>query len=131
MKHYVLGFRFSRNQEYVTLIRKKTPTWQAGLLNGVGGKIEGNETPKEAMIREFHEEAGVIIPEWEPLIKITGPDYVLNCFTCSVVAVTKTMTAERVTNFSIYHIPWNETVPHLKWLIPYALDPNRKEYTLA
>jgi 8-oxo-dGTP diphosphatase len=57
--NYVLGFLFSKDREYVALIKKSRPEWQAGLLNGIGGKIEAGESELEAMQREFLEEAGV------------------------------------------------------------------------
>lgn len=38
MQHYVVGFQFARRGNLVTLIRKNHPEWQAGKLNGVGGK---------------------------------------------------------------------------------------------
>ncbi len=44
MKGYVLGFAFDEDYEWVALIKKNRPQWQAGKLNGVGGKIEPNET---------------------------------------------------------------------------------------
>jgi 8-oxo-dGTP diphosphatase len=55
-KKMVCGFLFAG--ERVLLVQKNTPEWQRGLLNGVGGKIEAEETPLEAMHREFCEEAG-------------------------------------------------------------------------
>jgi len=58
MKRYVLGFVFSPDLAKVYLIRKNRPEWQAGLLNGIGGKIELGETEKEAMEREALEESG-------------------------------------------------------------------------
>lgn len=59
---YVLGFLFSGiNKDAVSLIRKAKPEWQEGKLNGLGGKIEAGETPRQAMSREFFEEAGVDI----------------------------------------------------------------------
>lgn len=56
--NYVAGFLFSENLLSVALIRKEKPAWQKGCLNAIGGKIEENETPFEAMKREFTEEAG-------------------------------------------------------------------------
>ena len=53
MKEYVVGFMFSEE------ILKNKPDWQAGRLNGVGGKVEPNEYPDQAMVREFEEETGV------------------------------------------------------------------------
>lgn len=57
---YVLGIMFSEDEERVLAIWKNRPDWQAGKLNGIGGKIEDGETPIEAMRREFREETGFI-----------------------------------------------------------------------
>lgn len=55
---YVLGFAFYQDQ--VLLIRKTRPKWQAGLLNGIGGKVESfDENNQVAMRREFVEETGI------------------------------------------------------------------------
>ena len=62
---YVVGYCFDPYFEHVVLIEKARPEWQAGKLNGVGGKIEPKETPRRAMVREFQEEAGVYIPAWQ------------------------------------------------------------------
>jgi len=42
----------------VLLVKKKNPPWQVGKYNLVGGKIEPGESPVDAAIREFIEEAG-------------------------------------------------------------------------
>lgn len=68
VKKYVMGFyvRWSDDHHYeVLLVRKNKPEWQAGKLNGIGGHIEPGEEPKEAMIREFLEETGECITNWE------------------------------------------------------------------
>ena len=59
---YVLGFAFTTDGR-VALIQKKRPAWQAGRLNGIGGKVEGTEHSAAAMVREFREETGVDTPE--------------------------------------------------------------------
>jgi len=56
---YVVGFFFDKSMSNIALIRKQKPQWQAGLLNGIGGKVEDSELPKVAMWREFKEEAGL------------------------------------------------------------------------
>ncbi|WP_164969449.1 hypothetical protein [Halarcobacter ebronensis] len=53
MKHYVTGFLFTKDFKHVVLIKKLNPEWQRGLFNGVGGKVEENEKPCDAMSREF------------------------------------------------------------------------------
>ena len=49
---------FLRYQDKYLLLNRDKPTWM-GCWNGVGGKIEGNETPVEAAIRETYEETGI------------------------------------------------------------------------
>lgn len=54
----MLGFAITRGD--VLLILKNRPDWQAGKLNGVGGKVEDYDLgPYAAMIREFYEETGI------------------------------------------------------------------------
>lgn len=56
MTKYVLGFIFDSYAEKVLLIEKQRPNWQAGKLNGIGGKIESGEKSTAAMVREAFEE---------------------------------------------------------------------------
>lgn len=71
--NYCLGFAMDRWSNQVVLIRKNRPKWQAGFLNAPGGKIEPDESPRHAMSREFAEECGQEIPEynWYPLAVLT------------------------------------------------------------
>jgi 8-oxo-dGTP diphosphatase len=59
-KEYVLAIALNAQKSKILLVRKLTPEWQRGLLNGPGGKIEQGETPLHAMIREFKEETGLL-----------------------------------------------------------------------
>ena len=63
MVDYVLTYVFNKSFDKVLLITKERPDWQKGLLNGIGGKIEENETPIEAIKRELLEESGINVPE--------------------------------------------------------------------
>src|SRR5438132_12681590 len=75
-QHYVCGFLFSPDRAEVLLIRKRRPPWQAGKLNGVGGKIEPTDaSPLAAMRREFREEASLDIAEWQEILTLTAPDW--------------------------------------------------------
>jgi 8-oxo-dGTP pyrophosphatase MutT (NUDIX family) len=57
---YVVGFVFDPDESHLLLIWKNRPAWQAGKLNGPGGKRENGETPLAAMEREFGEETGFL-----------------------------------------------------------------------
>lgn len=56
-----------RNDELLMLNRENKPT--QGLWNGVGGKVEGNETPRECIIREVKEETNIDISTYEIIDK--------------------------------------------------------------
>jgi 8-oxo-dGTP pyrophosphatase MutT (NUDIX family) len=73
-QHFVLGFMFSADLTEVALIKKERPQWQAGKLNGIGGKVEEHEPWYMAMVREFQEEAGKKTPFdlWKPFGQMTG-----------------------------------------------------------
>lgn len=77
MKRYVLGFMFSEDGTQVALIKKTKPEWQAGKLNGIGGKIEEKEAMHEAMIREFEEETGLRHLEWKQFGEMYGSDWLV------------------------------------------------------
>lgn len=61
---YVLGFAFTPSRGGVLGIKKTRPVWQAGRVNGVGGKIEPDDwCIEDAMTREFLEETGIATQE--------------------------------------------------------------------
>ncbi|OBR68919.1 hypothetical protein A7K91_14905 [Paenibacillus oryzae] len=44
----------------VLLLNREYPTWM-GCWNGIGGKIEVGESPRECILREINEETGLVI----------------------------------------------------------------------
>ncbi len=116
-KQFVIGFLF-RNGE-VALIEKKRPEWQRGKLNGIGGHIEQGETPLEAMKREFNEEAGELIDEWEYFCTMNYPEADIYCFRLFGEYSVATKTDEIISWYPINDIP-NTVIPNLHWLIPLA-----------
>lgn len=128
---YVLGFCFMRGGTEVVLIRKNKPAWQKGLLNGVGGKIESNETPIQAMAREWSEETGAISPEWKHFVTMDfsgATVYVFKCLLEGWLAV-NSVTTEAVYIFRVSNV-LNDTprvIPNLKWLIPMALHDSQTD----
>ena len=60
MNKYCLGLIFDPDQNRVLLLSKRsTDQFNPGLWNGIGGKVEKNETSLDAMVRETFEEASL------------------------------------------------------------------------
>lgn len=79
----VVGFAFDEHANYVLLVRKTHPAWQAGKLNGVGGKLEecdlGN--PAFTMDREFVEETGIAEPiNWAKIAVLRSGGHTIHFF---------------------------------------------------
>jgi 8-oxo-dGTP diphosphatase len=107
MKLYVLGFMFNKNMDKVLLIHKNKPDWQKGSCNGIGGKIEKNELPINAMIREFKEETGIKTNTdiWSLFLIMAGSEWKVYTF-CSVgnIKQAKSITSEKIEIFSLNDI---------------------------
>ncbi|MBI3630915.1 MAG: NUDIX domain-containing protein [Candidatus Sungbacteria bacterium] len=67
MKNYTLGFIFTPSLGRVLLVHKLNPEWQAGKINGGGGKMEAGENPLTCIVREVREETGLITNELRKL----------------------------------------------------------------
>lgn len=127
-KHYVVGFLFDETMSFFILIQKERPLWQAGLLNGPGGKIEEGEDPVDAMAREFNEECGRSVTGWKRYCIIHTPnDSVHFFYACSTddVFAARTMTDEKVV--VAHDADLNRAVPNAKWLIEMARSFRRGE----
>ncbi len=72
MVDYVVGYMREQLSDRVLMVRKSKPAWQAGLLNGIGGKVERLEIPVEAMVREFKEETGIdtVVTDWRLVLSL-------------------------------------------------------------
>lgn len=132
IKKYVLGFAYSENAESVVLIEKDRPDWQAGKLNGVGGKIETGEYPEIAMVREFEEETGVVttINDWSCFGQMMFYNDIMGgaamvylyrffndrIFNCKTQESEKVIILDSKTCLNLPH------VPNLSTLIPLSLN---------
>jgi 8-oxo-dGTP diphosphatase len=125
---YVAGFLFANGGYAVVLIRKEKPAWQAGLLNAVGGKIEPNETPEQAMRREFIEEAGVDVDSWKKFCVLQGEGFRVHFFSTFDTAkynAVQSCTNEQVIRTYIDRIKPSACLPNVIWLISMALAMDR------
>ena len=123
VQHYVCGFLFSADRAQVLLIRKRRPAWQAGKLNGVGGKIEPTDVaPLAAMTREFREEAALEINDWQEILTLTAPDWHTHFYrSFGDVAAARAITDEQLEIHPTRKLP-PDTIPNLRWMIPLMLD---------
>lgn len=120
---YVVGFMFNPAENAVLLIRKTHPAWQAGKLNGVGGRIEAGESALEAMRREFAEETGMIHTDWYQFCVLGDTrEWQVHFFAAvGMIAKAQALTDEAPEIVSSLALPF-DTIPNLKWLIPMALS---------
>lgn len=119
---YVVGFMFDVTEGSVLLLRKNRPTWQAGKLNGVGGRIEDGETPLQAMRREFVEEVGLDCDAWQQFCLLSDEREWQIYFFSAIGPIwnASVMTDERPEVAEVAALP-SDTIPNLRWLIPMAL----------
>ena len=138
---YVAGFLFSADLSKVLLIRKLKPAWQAGKLNGVGGKVEPGETPTAAMVREFYEEAGGHIYNWKYFASSGDPGtFTVDFFAYRLsddglgIEALQSQEEEKleVVNVADIHPLREDIIVSVSWLIPLAIDhliDGRPEFT--
>ncbi len=129
--NYVAGLVFSMPQ--IMLIRKDRPNWMKGKLNGIGGHVEPNESPLDAMCREFGEETKLIPPCWKHFATLTDTftnkpqqPWLVHWFTATVPNVIHYIPEgtidEPVGWFHIQDLHYYPLMPSLLWLIHMALE---------
>jgi len=121
---YVAGFLFDNSRDNVVVIEKLKPAYQKGKINGVGGKIEPGETPENAIIREFNEEAGLIIPKWELFCEYKWKEdykiYYYRCFDTYFYKQSRTIEEEEILKIKVEALPHYDRMKNLDFLIPLA-----------
>lgn len=118
---------FKPDRSAVVLIEKNRPAWQAGKLNGVGGKIEPGEWTVDAMVREFKEETGceTLTKDWEYFLTLEGGDWRVYCYRAFRDAQLRWVTDECPFWTFLDELREHPHIPNLAWLIPMALDSDR------
>jgi 8-oxo-dGTP pyrophosphatase MutT (NUDIX family) len=123
MKHYVVGFVFDPAREHVLMVRKNRPTFQAGLLNGVGGKVEPHETSHAAMVRECVEESNLHISDWRHVASVCAQNYQIDVWSavCDLSGA-QTITDEPVEIHSVHDVFRLPCLHNLPMLLAIARD---------
>jgi 8-oxo-dGTP diphosphatase len=109
--------------------------YHAGKWNGLGGKCEADESPREAAKREFHEEAGLDLPEdrFHALGTLTFPnfkahkdeDWIVFVFTVEIGAGDVSHILKQVDEGDLHWIPSKDLLalnlwPGDKHFIPFV-----------
>lgn len=124
-KHFVLGFVFNSNLNSVLLVEKKRPDWQAGYFNGIGGKIEDDETPLQAMQREGREETGHGGLGFEHVLTFVCPGGTVFVFkgNSGVKDIPfKQMEDEELRVYSLVNLVKIKIMANPRWMIPVCLS---------
>lgn len=126
MTAYTVGFIFDPTFENVLLMHKTKPAWQAGKINGLGGKIEPGETMYECIAREIKEESALETntDAWVFIGNISSDTVSLDVLVYIYVgrlADAQTVEGERVEWFPVASLPQN-IISNLRWLIPMTID---------
>jgi 8-oxo-dGTP pyrophosphatase MutT (NUDIX family) len=124
MKQYTLGFIFNKGAEHILLITKGRPTWQAGLLNGLGGFIEPGESPLDCVRREVREEANLHITAWYEDFVMEGPGWRVYGFSAvlptALIEPTQ-MTDEKVAVYPVSQVLSPVFAPHIMRNLPVLI----------
>lgn len=130
-REWVVGFLIDDDGgDEVVLIRKNRPEWQAGKLNGVGGKVEPFDADAHAaMVREFREETGRLVCSWHHFASLTWEEGVVRFYRAfaplETLMACRTVTDESIVRLRIASLfdprGWRPAVtPNLLWLVPLA-----------
>lgn len=124
MTEYVAGFMFDQERRFVALVVKNKPKWQEGRMNGIGGKVEPDESPLHAMVREFREEAGLTHNAWKHFCVISGVDWRVFFFFCVTNHVfdVRSMTEEAIRIVRVEEVAGPDFMTNLPWLVRMALS---------
>jgi 8-oxo-dGTP diphosphatase len=121
-----LGFIYTPDYQYVLLIRKQKPVSHAGKLNGLGGKLEADESMRQCLSREVKEESLLDIdPEsWQPIATMSWQEWYVEVFATvyhGQLEDIASLGSEEVGWYKVCELP-KEVISNLPWLIPLGVD---------
>lgn len=127
MQEYVVGIIVC--VEAVLLILKNRPEWQAGRFNGIGGKVNEDETSYAAIVRECKEECALTIEDWFFIGTVSNNiDYLVHYYyaTVSSLSTAYSTTDEEIKIFKIKDLDYSMLVPPTDIFLRYCLNPYYK-----
>jgi len=133
MTVYTVGFYFNASATRVALVKKARPAWQAGLLNGVGGKAEDADGGvwSVTQAREFREETdGTIVTwpsDWQKFGTVRSPGggwdmHLFRAYDRREVVPIRGLPDEPVAMYDVEEFHKYPCVDNLRWLVYLALD---------
>lgn len=143
--NYCVGFIFNRHLDKILLVKKNPrdlpdralANFMMGKLNAIGGKLEGNESAKDGMIRECKEETGLDIIDWNHFCTLNtrGGNIFFFYSVTDDISNYKQLEHEELRIYSLYFdaedrlnlfYQDHNRMPNLDWLIPMALNHMNK-----
>lgn len=124
---------FAVRNDMVLLVWKNHPDWQAGRLNGIGGRADDGETALECADREFYEETGLSAMDLQEFHILEDEQVIVHFFRTTIsphwYAPPTNDRGETLDWFSIHPTaigcPWidpSRSIDNLCWLIPMAFS---------
>jgi 8-oxo-dGTP diphosphatase len=122
-EHYSLGFIFSGDK---VLLQKAKAPWMEHRWNGIGGHIEEDETPMQAMARETGEEIGIgKYCNWKHSITMLCPGGTVFIFSTYIASYSVINFAKKreqeIRAFDIIDLP-NYRMSNIDWMIGLCLE---------
>ena len=124
MKRYVVGIIGSGTQ--CLFVSKQRPDWQVGKLNGVGGKVEDDESPIDAIERECFEECGLITNNWVLIGTLARDnDYIVYYYYANMDSIQEAFskTDEEVVIVDLSDLDYATLVPPTDIYVRFCLNP--------
>lgn len=129
-KQYVVILLFNEQHDRVLLIRKNRPQWQAGKLNGLGGKVEPSETPHHAATRELKEEAMIIVTDLIECASFRMPDDAVGRTEWCRITVFTAVVPLELLYYAINNPPTDEALILCQVTYPAAMNNQLREATV-
>jgi len=126
MKKYVLVYLFTLDFKNVWLIEKQKPECQKGCLNGIGGKLEDNESYYECAVRELKEESGLYKEDLYVIGSMGGTNndsskFEVEIFTGKTSDLLENKEAEKINLYNIEDIKNYKHIQNLPMIIQACL----------